>query len=234
MKLKKVWKRANRGVLLAGILIVILACYVTVDKITFSSEKPEINQLMENYIEEYLATLVSSEQVVQKNGVWDDAARKEKKDAQTSVVSKYWTSTYYSSGRWNYQLDKSSILDSINAVHDEFLKTQTGYISNIEHLISQVKINKNGPSAAYYTCTLKMTMTSTGNIDFAFLNGSTLNSDQSYYGETTDTMQEQSTTFEFNLEVELLREQGEWKISSFEPTGWASYTAEGIKEMEVA
>lgn len=234
MKLKKVWKKANRGVLLAGILIVILACYVTVDKITFNSEKPEINQLMENYIEEYLTTLVSSEQVIQNNGVWDDAARKAQKETQTSVVSKYWTSTFYSSGRWSYQLDKSSIVDSIQLVHDDLLKNQTGFISNIEHLISKVKINKNGPNAAYYTCTLKMTMTSTGDIEYAFLNGNSINTNQNYYGESTDTMREQSTTYEFDLEVELLREKGEWKISNFEPSGWSSYSAQGEKEMEVA
>lgn len=235
MKLKQLWKKANRGVILAGICIIVLACYITIDKITFNSEKPQINQQMKSYIEDYLTAIVTSDKVIQNNGVWDNEDRNAQKDSMTNFVSKYWTDTNYSSSSMNYLIDKSSFLDVINLVYDNSLKNQTGFISKIDHLISKVSISKNGPSAAYYTCTLKVTLTSTGAIDFPTIYGSTMNTDNSFYnGEKPEAMLTQTVVYEFNLEVELLREKGEWKISTFQPASYSSYSASATNIMEVA
>lgn len=52
----------NRGIILSAICLVILVIYVSVDYITFSTQKDTIRQTTENYINDVLKT--NSESVV--------------------------------------------------------------------------------------------------------------------------------------------------------------------------
>ena len=66
--MKKFLKKTNRGIILSAICLVILVIYVSVDFITFSTQKDTIRQTTENYINDALKTTIPYYKVTMKDG----------------------------------------------------------------------------------------------------------------------------------------------------------------------
>lgn len=238
MKLKTLWKKANRGVLLAIVLILVLCCYIVIDKLTFSNEKPEIDETMQTYLTTYLDALTVSEDFITAGGTWDASSIAKQRETLSEIIKTYWTDTFYQSNNgWYSQIDKGEFLETLQSTYSDSLLNQ-GYITNIDNMISNVRITKNGPGAAIYTCTLKFTTTTQGTTDFVSVDGNTNTTNANYwYDDSTSTVpvtETQTLTFEYDVQVELLRENGTWKISNLTQQGWSTYSDNTAFLREVA
>ena len=128
--MKKFLKKTNRGIILSAICLVILVIYVSVDYITFSTQKDTIRQTTENYINDVLKT--NSESVdLNKH-----------RELITDILNNYWTDKHYSSSGSTISGMKATLdstLDADNSLFD--IKDASGSVQS-------VKISKAGPKIA--------------------------------------------------------------------------------------
>ena len=107
--MKKFLKKTNRGIILSAICLVILVIYVSVDYITFSTQKDTIRQTTENYINDVLKT--NSESVdLNKH-----------RELITDILNNYWTDKHYSSSGSTISGMKATLdstLDADNSLFD--------------------------------------------------------------------------------------------------------------------
>lgn len=216
VRLKKMWKTSNRGLILGLILIVILVIYVSVDKITFNKEKPIIEETLNTYVKELVEVIQTDEEFITSGSKWTSDSLNELKEEYQTVLNKYWTSTFYVDS--NYSWGQQSLAASKLVLNDLFESQppmDSEYISNVTYRITDLKITKNGPSGAKVTFDLQYTFEYQGNITFFGFDGN-INRPNDYYW--TDTPSESPEKHGFNgsyrLSYDLLREKGEWKISS--------------------
>lgn len=217
------WKSANRGVMLGALLLVIVAIYVIADQIIFSNEKGDINSLVTNYVNDYMTTLKAPDDVI-KNKAWTKESGEKEIADYNSLIDKYFTYNHYNStvSEMNYYINRQTGEDDIKTFYkDETLK-DIGFITDTQHSISSVKIKKYGPSGALVTFKLNSKLTVCGaysitNIDLEPWQDSPVKEDGTIINDTSKST-EHSNSIE--VSVQLLRENGSWKISKIATTSF--------------
>lgn len=212
--MKKFLKKTNRGIILSAICLVILVIYVSVDYITFSTQKDTIRQTTENYINDVLKT--NSESVdLNKH-----------RELITDILNNYWTDKHYSSSGSTISGMKATLdstLDADNSLFD--IKDASGSVQSI-------KISKAGPKIASanikYTVDIVGKETSTVFTPGTICTLSDYNND--YYDDGSEDSQDSNNAstndyYKVNCTCEgtiyYTYESGKWKIST-----WDSYVTD--------
>ncbi|MDO5291940.1 MAG: hypothetical protein Q4F05_04235 [bacterium] len=234
MNFKKMWKSANRGVILGIFLVIIVTIYVIADQIIFNNEKGEINTVVTDYVDDYMATLKASDEVI-KNKAWTKASGEKELTEFKDLINKYFAYSHYTSEltEMYYYIDRQTGEQQIkDAFSDEMLK-ETGYVTSTEHSISSVKIKKYGPQGAIVSFNLNAKITINGaygftNIDLEPWQDYSVNEQDGSI--INDTSKPETRSNKIEVSVQLLREKGSWKISKI-ATG--SFEYEEVIDTEV-
>lgn len=193
--MKKFLKRANRGLLLGGIIIFVLVIYIIIDYTRFSSEKDVIKKQVENYIDSFFSFLENEDY-----------------EELSTLINNNWTlkpvmSDYY----FTTKMDMLEIAEtSINNLSD---KNQKGYydISDVTYRITSCSVKKAGPNMASvklnYTATLNnyspyMEIMLPFGICYSYTYDDFFNEDIKYI-----------STFESEYTLYMYKEDGAWKFS---------------------
>lgn len=235
MKLKKLWKQANRGVILAIVLIIVMTCYVMIDKMIFNSEKQLIQETFEQYMDDYIKALPTDKDFVAGGAVWTDAAQKKEIEKLQTVINTYWTSTNYVTALQMYRMNsKSDILSNIQVAYSNPKET-VGYVKASEYNVKEIKISKNGPNGAILSCKLRVKIDTIGTSNYIDLEGdihqSTMYYPMSAEIKKPDTLALTAET-EYNYNIELLRVNGEWKLAKVYSDGYSPNCYETTTEVK--
>lgn len=111
-KLCQFWKRTNRGLIAAGVLLLILLCCVTVDGILFQQEKKAIEQTVREYVEisPQLAMLSPVMNLQTADSV--EQAVEKKMEQNEEILRTYWS---FRADDWGYNQGET-LLDHVRDV----------------------------------------------------------------------------------------------------------------------
>lgn len=208
--MKKFLKKANRGLILSSVVLVILVTYIIADYVSFQSQKDTINQVINNYYDEIYKTNTDSD------GLSDSHHNKVK-----DIINTYWCDAD-SSLQW--ATNKSTMMEFAS---DIFTDQETVYdISDVDFKIRKIKIKKIGPGYASVSLTYTANITGMSNSCVLTPSNYRILSDyeDDYYGyeddasknpEDASTEQPKKGTLSYTADdvtIELHREDGVWKI----------------------
>lgn len=148
--MKKFLRKANRGLILGGVLIIGVTAYVAVDLNRFKEEKPLIEQTINEYADAVEKFNITPEQYRELNVKYS----KDDSDKQISEFNKF-ADEYWISGvevnddLYTWLIDKDYFRGSMRNLIDN---KQRGYITDFSVDITDCKINKDGPNAAIVSC----------------------------------------------------------------------------------
>lgn len=226
--MRNFWKRANRGLLLGGVLLLGTVCYVGIDYFRFSHGKDDMEQVLRSYVTDLAGAAVTPESQAAYNHQKAEAEKEAVYKALGDVIRAYWTDAHDSSD--GYYIFKSDVLSSMHEV--AYSTDLPGYVSSYTANISNIKFRKNGPGAASFSMSAEYVVETYGSCCFPTLeayNYSLYDAAQKTDGnEFTDTDEDDIDTAEDNFSYyegtlrstgtiyyygELLYENGSWRIS---------------------
>ncbi len=149
---KKQLKKTNRGLVLALILIIGVAIFTIVDNINFKEEKPEIEQVITDYVNEMGNFAVTPVEFLGKEEISDEEF-KPYQDRWNEYINKYWVYKKRNPDSIYWESLMSDAKDMYSSLQ---------YRSENEQVIScvydarNIKISKAGPNCATATLTLKI------------------------------------------------------------------------------
>lgn len=212
--MRNFWKRANRGLLLGGVLVIGVAGYVTIDYIRFMNSRDAIEQTLNDYFTGITqASVTPAEQ--QSFGYKKTEAQQETYyNNLADVIRAYWTDTFDNSG--SYAGCRKSPL--LQMAHDVAYDTEyPGYITNYTINLSKLTLSKNGPNAVLFQASASYALDTYGECPYLNL----CYYDTVYYDSDSEDNDTEHTFYEGALRTaldltihgELLYENGSWKIS---------------------
>ncbi len=213
--MKSKLKKLNRGVILAVVLLVGLVIYIVADNQMFKSEKPEIEQLVSDYVGEIAEINVAPEEYQVAGKAYTKEDSENRIEDYTNIIDKYWTTVDESDNLLTWYSYKAEVK---NAMEYLLSSPDNGYITSCTADVTDCKINKDGPNSAVMTCTVRFIFTGTescaligsGGIDYSY----------SYNDANLDNMRKCSV--EQDCKFMLQRTSDGWKIGGNE---WYSYLA---------
>ena len=207
--MKKFLKRANRGLLLGGVILIALIIYIIIDYSRFSSEKNEIKKQVESYMESFFECLESGDY-----------------GALQKVINDNWTGKVVMSDY--YLTDMSEMTSHVSRLSKQLSNNEIRKkydISNTEFRITGSSVKKAGPNMASVTLTYSVSMDSIPSSEH-FL-------PFSYYGTLFSDDTKNTSVFEGEYTLYLYKESGTWKLA--QANGYdniASSTALTLEEVE--
>lgn len=239
--MRNFWKRANRGLILGGVLVLGTCTYVGIDYFRFSHGKDDMEQVLRSYTADLAQAAITPTSQAVYEYQKTDAEREAYYQTLGDVIRNYWTDTHDSDA--NYYYFKSDMLMSMHTIaYETNLLEMPGYITGYTTNISQIKLTKNGPGAAKFSMNADMVVDTYGSCWFPTLS-SYENSyydpkenedDDGYTSVTEDDItlwvnsddekeetDDELTYYEGSLRTtgsltyygELIYEDGTWKIS---------------------
>lgn len=198
--MKRFWKRVNRGLVLAAVILVGLVIFIQIDQYQFKSSKPEIEQMTREYLER-----------VRENNQLEPKARME----QTRLLlTEYWK-------------DSGNVM---NGVSKRNMESYLDYVQNgeFEQLddyadrINDIEISKSGPRAASVSVSYEVTLEGSSQVSSYSIYG--LEAGWYEAGEAGDGTASESRRYD--LALQMTQESDGWKItsisSSYELAGTAA------------
>lgn len=232
--MKKFLKRANRGLILGGIILVILVIYLVIDYATFSAQKDDIANVVKGYIAEIDALNTDADSFDETK--FDDTMAK----IQT-ILDTYFCDKSGSQGSYVYTKSKlyTEYAESKTWVE---LQADGSSITDADYEYSNFSVKKNGPGSAYVTVNLTYNYvieipSASFNYDDADSEDSYVMADFGVFGPTgfsfidpevstydleaseTITRNESLTAIYY---LELYKVDGEWKISNIDGGSYSS------------
>ena len=204
------WKRINRGILLAAVLIAGLAVYVIADKAVFNRSRDEIVSLAERYLQE---------QYQKETG---DYAEREQ--GLEELVKAYWT---------DRKLPGAENGKSMTALLDEMRKQKEtempgGSVQKAQGMLRQTSVSRNSPFSALIQVEAEETYEIDGPC-VLFLGGGfrnvTAEELQAYGWEEGKTV---SLTCQVNYVLEACDTGSGWKINALVSAGWQDLSGEEV------
>lgn len=234
--MRNFWKRANRGLILGGVLVLGTSAYVGIDYFRFSHGKDDMEQVLRSYTAALSQAAITPKDQAAYEYQKTDAEKEAFYQALGDVIRTYWTDTHDTGT--NYYYVKSDVLMNM---HDIAYDTDfPGYVTSYTANIPKINLSKNGPGAATFSMNVDFVIDTYGSCYFPVL----VTSEISYYdtadnkGDDMDSdMAEDKTDQDDNTEAyeghlrttgtltyygELLYEDGVWKIS------WMDYRSDGM------
>lgn len=149
---KKQLKKTNRGLVLALILIIGVAIFTIVDNINFKEEKPEIEQLIFEYVKGIGEFAVTPEELVKKENISEEEFKPYLKK-WNDFINQYWvykkrnTDSLY----WEYLM--SDMKDSYSTLR---YKSKGEQVVSCTYETKNMQIKKAGPNCATASFTVKI------------------------------------------------------------------------------
>lgn len=149
---KKQFKKTNRGLVLALVLIIGVAIFTIVDNINFKEEKSEIEQVVTNYINEMGNFAVTPEELIGKGEISDEEF-KPYQDKWNEYINKYWVYKKRNPDSLYWDTLMSDAKDIYSSLQ---------YVSKTQQVIScsydarNIQISKAGPNCATVSFILKI------------------------------------------------------------------------------
>ena len=188
--MKRFLKRANRGLILAALILVGLLIYIQVDQYQFNSAKPEIEQMTRNYLE----------QVKEIN----KQQPQEKMEQTKALLDQYWTD-----GRnLAMGINKDNMESYLEYRENKDFTVLEEYADRVE----SVSAKKSGPQAATVTVSYEVSLQGSGSMSVYSIYGL----DASWYDAADSGEGADSETRRYTLRFRMTRESDGWKISSLE------------------
>ena len=186
--MKRFLKKANRGLLLGAFALISLIIYIVVDYVSFSNEKTQIKETVENYI----------------GGVYE-ALEQDDYEALNEHIKALWTGEpVITTG---YFEDKESMLTLYEHIQADKPTSEYGEIT---YSIEEMSIKKSGPNMACVTVSFSTSMENGCNANL-------VEPFCSYTSCWFYTEEENDARYIYDVEYEgsiyLRKEDGEWKIA---------------------
>lgn len=216
--MKKFLKKANRGLLLSAIILVVLVIYIVSDYFSFQSQKDTINQTVNNYFTDiYNANLT-------KTGTLTEHCDEIKK-----IIRSYWSDAETFDSWTTRQSDMIDYAEYLITDKEAVLD-----ISDVNFSISQMKVKKIGPGYASVTLSYSVSITGKSNsyaITPSYCRILSENEDSWDEDEDMDDLKDSTEnngtskkepvlgTLKYSVPeavIELHKEDGTWKICSFD------------------
>lgn len=144
---KNQFKKTNRGLVLALILIIGVAIFTIVDNINFKEEKPEIEQTITGFVEGMGSFAVTPQEFIDKEEISD----KEFKPYQTKwneFVNKYWVYKERNPDSIYWENLMSDIKNMYSSLQH---KTKDEQVVSCSYEARNIRISKAGPNCATAT-----------------------------------------------------------------------------------
>lgn len=185
--MKKFLKKANRGLILGAVALILLVIYIIVDYSGFNEEKPKIKEAVENYIGEFYERLSD-----------DDY------EGICKLVNEAWESEPVLVT--SYHDDKESLSQFFKSEKNE---TQKALYGDISHTIDKLTVSKSGPDMAKVTVNYTATIEydSSGDIMSPCCSYS-----QGWYGFEDEESARYIYVYSYETEIYLRKVDGEWKL----------------------
>ena len=235
----------NRGILLGIILTIGLIGYIVFDSISFSSSRPEIYEMFDNYVAEFSDLVVTPkehqviindenpEEIMKER----EAVLKQRDENFKKIMGEYWgekTLSRNSHLGWN-SFNFVDLLTNFSAQNKEI----QGYITKYSVSITdKFSIRKSGPGIATANIPITVIVETNGNIElFTPVIPHPVPLSEYYYhdenGELIPTeVGENKTTIQTNAIFTLMRIDGKWKIITTQYQGY-SYDSQQLGGEEI-
>ncbi len=216
--MKTFWKKANRGLLLGALLLVVLLTVIVVTEVSFRAQVPEIRATVQAYLKDLTALNLSPEGVSLGTSL-TQAQSNAKKNELEQLLLTYWDGESAPAGEFYMDLDdvRTAFEETLSRpAHAVFQKAEISVPENA------VSVKSAGPGYAEVTVSLRsLSATFTGDGD-AFFWGSeyyapTLTRDEllQSYGDGA-----YQGTYSMDLILEMHRVDGEWRITGCYGSVW--------------
>ncbi len=214
--MKKFWKRMNRGLALALVLVIGLVIYIAVDEGNFRREVPRIEQNLQSYMQQLPSIYVTGE--ADSAAVPQEQIEQKLKD-NVALVQPYWLSTIGSSNGYQYNLDALT-QDMQQVLQDSTLGN--GYVSKLSYtIVGSPQIRKDGPGLAVVETEYSIVADYVGTPLIGGVAGTIYpdgyGEDLSEYGEEPLRM---TVTGYANFHMQ--RVDGDWKITQIDNLGYGA------------
>lgn len=198
--MKRFLRRANRGLILAALILVGVIIYVLVDNAQFKSAEPEIQRQVKQYLEE-----------VKTVNLKDMDA---KVDAARELVEKYWCDGSSGLSDSGLKMDRQEALEYLKQV-----EAQGGdhkQVTDYTDVVRSVNVVKNGPGCAKATVAYDVSMGFNQEVGEEGYRIYGLQGDSYYYYGSGIQSQEDGFKISgsYVFEFLLYEKDGGWKIGS--------------------
>lgn len=194
--MKKFFKHANRGVILAIVAVLCVAVYVLADNARFKEAKPEIEQAVRQYMEEIKTVNL--------------AAPQERIARTQELLEKYWTESQDNGYYFGYT--KEDVRNYL--AYRERYAANDPEIVDYKEVLKDISISQNGPKGAKiragYSVSLEMSREDLLYPVYGLSgeDGSFVSSQSS--GNGTNVVQ----NFDYTVEITMYQDGEQWKIGN--------------------
>lgn len=193
--MKKFLKRANRGLLLGGAILIALIIYIVIDYSRFNSEKSTIKNQIESYMDSFFDCLENCDY-----------------EALSKLVNDNWTGKAVMSDYYFTDIaDMSYGIKCIaNLMSNEDIKNNYK-VSDVTYRITSNSVKKAGPNMASVNLKYTITLSNNPSMDLALPFGS-----YGSYGYDDDSLSggnQYTCIFEGEYTLYMYKEDGTWKFS---------------------
>ncbi len=208
--MKNFMRKVNRGLVLGGVLIIGVTVYVVADYKRFDSEKPEVEELVREYVGAFAEFNITPEQYRETSIQYSKEDSINRIAEFNEFADKYWIDTE------NSELDIFSYFvnkDRFSAAMQNLIDfEERGYITEFSIDITDMKIKKDGPDAAVATFTSHYFFK--GTEDSAIISPAGFNAHYSFY-DPNDPVEPRFMQNSFSEEtiINLVRKSDGWKIT---------------------
>jgi hypothetical protein len=222
--MKNFFRKINRGVALAIILIVGLTVFFIVDAAAFEKEKPELKNFLEEFLEECAKINLLPEQYrVPGADIPEDVIEAKTKETK-DFVDKYFTE--YNSRQHQYSVStKQQIQWLTENMHQENQRNKN-VIENLSYTLVDISgIQKQATNAVRISFTVSMNLSASPDVRFLNITQPVWGWGYMIYSNNTDEIQSMGS--EFSMNITLFKVNGEWKIADA-LQGGAFYGGRGV------
>lgn len=220
--MKRFLKKANRGIILGILLLVGTAVYIIIDLQQFKSERPEIESVLSDFVEniDEFSSVPAEYRFndrTYEGQVKDDFVKK-----YNQFIDKYWTASDDNVNIYSWSMKKpdmkSSVNDFISGLQD---RTPVSCDFSLKTINS---VNKDGPNRAVVEATVKADVQGTPDCVFLSPHGPTQyiwdDSEMTSSFDINASDNVYATEVEIDIVFQLKRTSEGWKITSSEDNGW--------------
>lgn len=217
--MKRFFKRVNRGIVLAVVLLVGLAIFIWQDESSFQKETPAIEQTVTSYMEAVAKANIFDTNLQKIGATMTQAQQTDKLQEITKMINQYWTDSNAENGT-----PKSFILENVKDMVTQNSKGK-GYIQKFTVKRNGTPtVKKSGPSNATATISYNVVIEYAGSPMYLF--GWHTDSVSHFSGMEKDNSSSSAAsttpkryTMQTQMMVELEKVGGTWKIATINDSG---------------
>lgn len=227
--MKKFLRKANRGLILGGALIIGVTAYVAVDLNRFKEEKPIIEQTLKEYADAVEKFNITPDKYREYNiTLGTEDSQKIAADWQ-AIIDEYWIDKKILENDIFYAYDDKSYLEK--SVNYYIENKQRGYVTDISIDLTDCKIKKDGPNAAVMTCVANIYYVGLENSGIFTPGG--YNNHYTYFdNESPIEPKLMQTTFSEEITFFLEKKADDWKITKSETYGQMDVNVSKVQESD--